>query len=86
MNLTATLLGNHLVKLSWIPSNENSSFFDYLVLIKGGNGTVNHNETVTDLQLIINTTDPCDYCEAAVIPLCQGIVPLTSRLQIPGGK
>ncbi|KAL5502782.1 hypothetical protein EMCRGX_G009604, partial [Ephydatia muelleri] len=81
-NLTATLIGNSQIQLSWI----RSSFFDYLVLFKDGNGTVNHNETARNSQLIINITDPCIQNEASLIPLCQGIVPITSikRLQIPG--
>ena len=42
LNLTATLTGNSLVQLSWIPSNGglNGSFLDYVVLVKDGNGAV----------------------------------------------
>eukprot|EP00731_Ephydatia_muelleri_P006690 Em0003g938a len=49
LNLTATLIGNSLIQLSWIPSNGGwiGSFMDYIVLVKDGNGVVVHNETGT---------------------------------------
>ena len=90
LNLTATLLGNGLVQLSWIPSNgeQDVSVFNYVVQIKNGNGTLDQNITVRSSQLIISSTDPCHLSEAILIPLCQSIAPMTSalRLQIPGGS
>ena len=86
LNMTATMINNSFVQLSWITLSGGQTFFEYIVLIKDGNGAVNHNETVRSSQLIIHITDPCGY-EATVIPMCQGIVPMKSigRLQIPGG-
>eukprot|EP00731_Ephydatia_muelleri_P006616 Em0003g864a len=48
-NLTATLIYNSLIQLSWIPSNgrQIGSFLDYIVLVMDGSGFVVHNETGT---------------------------------------
>ena len=90
LNLTATLLGNGLVQLSWIPSNgeHDISVFNYLVQITDGNGILDQYITVRSSQFIISSTDPCHLYEAMLIPLCQSIAPMTSalRLQIPGGS
>ena len=91
LNLTATLIGNSLIQLSWIPSNGGwiGSFLDYTVLVKDGNGVVVHNETVRVSQLIINTSsDPCSQYYATVAPVCQGTVSVASigGSQIPGGN
>ena len=89
-NLTATLIGNSLFQLSWIPSNGGwiGSFLDYIVLVVDGNGVVVHNETVRNSQLIINTPDPCSQYYATVAPVCQGTVSVASigGSQIPGGN
>eukprot|EP00731_Ephydatia_muelleri_P006613 Em0003g861a len=87
-NLTATLIGNSLFQLSWIPSNGGwiGSFLDYIVLVVDGNGVIVHNETVRNSQLIINTSDPCSQYYATVAPVCQGTVSVASigGSQIPG--
>ena len=89
-NLTATLIGNSLIQLSWIPSNGGwiGTFLDYTVLVKDGNGVVVHNGTVRNSQLIINTSDPCSQYYATVAPVCQGTVSVASigGSQIPGGN
>ena len=89
-NLTATLIGNSLIQLSWIPSNGGwiGSFLDYIVQVKDGNGIVVHNETVRNSQLIINTSGPCSQYYATVAPVCQGTVSVASigGSQIPGGN
>ena len=90
LNVTATLIGNGLIQLSWIPSNGGwiGSFLDCIVLVKDGNGVVVHNETVRNSQLIINTSDPCSQYYATVAPVCQGTVSVASigGSQIPGGN
>ena len=42
LNMTATLIGNSLIQLSWIPSNGRwiGSFLDYIVQVKDGMGTM----------------------------------------------
>ncbi|KAL5502771.1 hypothetical protein EMCRGX_G009592 [Ephydatia muelleri] len=88
LNVTATLIGNSLIQLSWFPSNGGwiGSFLDYIVLVKDGNGVVVHNERVRNSQLIINTSDPCSQYYATVAPACQGTVSVASigGSQIPG--
>ena len=90
LNVTATLIGNSLIQLSWFPSNGGwiGSFLDYIVLVKDGNGVVVHNERVRNSQLIINTSDPCSQYYATVAPVCQGTVSVASigGSQIPGGN
>ncbi|KAL5502847.1 hypothetical protein EMCRGX_G009683 [Ephydatia muelleri] len=79
-NLTATLIYNSFIQLSWIPSNgrQIGSFLDYIVLVMDGSGFVVHNETVRNSQLIINTSDPCSQYYATVAPVCQGTVSVAS--------
>ncbi|KAL5502770.1 hypothetical protein EMCRGX_G009591 [Ephydatia muelleri] len=88
LNVTATLMGNGLIKLCWIPSNGGwiGSFLDYIVLVKDGNGVVVHNERVRNSQLMISTSDPCSQYYATVAPVCQGTVSVASigGSQIPG--
>ena len=90
LNVTATLIRNSLIQLSWFPSNGGwiASFPDYIVLVKDGNGVVVHNERVRNSQLIINTSDPCSQYYATVAPVCQGTVSVASigGSQIPGGN
>ena len=90
MNLTATLIGSGLIQLSWITSNgrQIGSFFEYIVLVKDGNGAVSYNETVRNSQLIINTSDSCSQYYATVAPLCKGTGAVASigESQMPGGN
>ena len=89
-NLTATLIYNSFIQLSWIPSNgrQIGSFLDYIVLVMDGSGFVVHNETVRNSQLIINTSDPCSQYYATVAPVCQGTVSVAAigGSRIPGGN
>lgn len=90
LNLTVTHIGSGTIQLYWIPSNgeQTGSYLNYTVLIKDGKGAVAYNETVTNLQLIINTLDQCSQKNVTVIPQCQGTISEASigGLQIPGGN
>ena len=66
-NLTTTALNATSVLLAWGPPSEaQSPSLFYRVLVTGGNGTLVYNKTVTELQLILTTPDPCDQYWANV--------------------
>eukprot|EP00731_Ephydatia_muelleri_P001491 Em0001g1491a len=66
-NLTTTALNATSVLLAWGPpfGAQSPSHF-YRVLVTSSNGTLVYNKTVTELQLILTTPDPCDQYWANV--------------------